>query len=244
MAEAILDAARLREILDYDPITGVFHWRLMLAHRRKPGDRAGNKSHGYIEIGIRNKSYRAHHLAWLYTYGEWPKEFIDHIDGNRSNNAISNLRLATNQKNAQNRHSVSSSKITSQYLGVTWNEANQCWMAQIKHDGKNVYLGQYGTDFDAHLAYLHAKRDLHDEADICAVELPTPPPRIDRRRKSSSVNGVSYDNNRKKWCARPLVNGKRKHIGYFASEEEAIEAVGSGQAWHANTTQAVSKERS
>lgn len=227
MAGAILDAAYLREILDYDKITGLFHWRVMLSNRRKPGARAGNKSHGYIEIGICNKTYRAHHLAWLYTYGEWPSQFIDHFDGNRSNNAISNLRLATNQKNSQNRHVVSSSKITSKYLGVTWNEASQCWMSQIKCNGKNVYLGQYGTEYDAHVAYLHAKRDMHDEAAICSDDLPPHPPRIDRSRRSSSVNGVSYDNTRKKWCARAPVNGKRKHIGYFASEEDAIEAVRS-----------------
>lgn len=86
MAPSILSAKRLREILDYNPETGVFKWKVMLAHRRKPGDVAGNLSHGYIEIGIENRSYRAHHLAWLYIHGELPQVMIDHIDGNRSNN--------------------------------------------------------------------------------------------------------------------------------------------------------------
>lgn len=103
MASSILSAKRLREILDYNPETGIFTWKVMLAHRRKPGDVAGSLTHGYIEIGIENHSYRAHHLAWLYIHGELPQGMIDHIDGNRVNNAIANLRIATNQQNSQNK---------------------------------------------------------------------------------------------------------------------------------------------
>ena len=69
MASSILSAKRLREILDYNPETGIFTWKVMLAHRRKPGDVAGSLTHGYIEIGIENHSYRAHHLAWLLRNG-------------------------------------------------------------------------------------------------------------------------------------------------------------------------------
>lgn len=225
MARADLTAQQLREILHYEADTGVFIWKVMLAHRRKPGEVAGNFTHGYIEIGINNCSYRAHRLAWLHVYGEWPTGHIDHIDGNRANNAIANLRDVTNQTNAQNRHSVSQIKRTSDYLGVTWNSANQCWMAQIKHCGKNMYLGQYSSEREAHIAYLHAKRDLHDGADIASKELPPLPAKIHRHKRSSAVNGVSYDHTRGKWCAKPLVNGKRKHIGYFATEQNAIDAV-------------------
>lgn len=225
MAKADLSAERLREILDYDQHTGVFTWKVMLAHRRKPGTVAGNLTHGYIEIGINNRSYRAHRLAWLHVYGEWPAGDIDHIDGNRVNNAIANLRDVTNQTNAQNRHEISSSKLTSQYLGVTWNSANQCWMAQIKCNGKNRYIGQYATERDAYIAYLHSKSLNHDDADICNRDLPPLPQRLNRHRKSSEVSGVSFDRTRGKWCAKPLINGKRKHVGYFDAEADAIAAV-------------------
>lgn len=228
MATPILDAERLRDILEYDPETGIFHWKVMLAHRRKPGDIAGGRTHGYIEIGIGGKSYRAHHLAWLYVTGEWPSAYIDHKDGNRSNNAFKNLRVVTNQQNAQNRHWVSSKKTTTSYLGVTWHKQRQCWMAQIRtKDGRNLNLGLYDDDYQAHLAYLYAKRDLHDEADICAGDLPPKPQPRNLKKKTSAVVGVSFDNSRKKWCAKPRINGKYRHIGYFATEGEAIDAVQS-----------------
>lgn len=225
MAKADLSAHRLREILDYDRQTGVFTWKVMLAHRRKPGTIAGSLTHGYIEIGINNRSYRAHRLAWLHVHGEWPAGHIDHIDGNRLNNAIANLRDVTNQTNAQNRHEISRSKLTSQYLGVTWNSANQCWLAQIRVNGKNRYVGQYATERDAHIAYLHSKSLNHDGADICNRDLPPLPQRLNRHRKSSEVRGVSFDRTRSKWCAKPLINGKQKHVGYFDSEAAAIAAV-------------------
>lgn len=231
MATPILDARRLRDILDYDRETGVFRWKVMLAHRRKPGDIAGSRTHGYVEIGINNKSYRAHHLAWLYVTGEWPSADIDHKDGDRSNNAFQNLREATNQKNAQNRHWVSSRKTTTEYLGVTWNKQRQCWMAQIRtKDGRNLNLGLYDDDYQAHLAYLHAKRELHDDADICGGDLPPKPQPRNLRRQTSAVVGVSFDSSREKWCAKPLIDGRRKHIGYFASEREAIDALRAAAA--------------
>lgn len=229
MATPILDAHLLREFLDYDRETGIFTWKVMLSNRRKPGDRAGNYTHGYVEIGIGGRSYRAHRLAWLFVYGEWPTGMLDHIDGDRANNAIMNLRDVTNQTNAQNRHEVSSSKVTSQYLGVTWNAANQCWMAQIGIDGKNLYVGQYATEHDAYIAYLHTKKLCHEDADICNRDLPPMPQRLKRHRRTSEVNGVSIDRTRNKWCAKPLIDGKRKHIGYFDTEADAIAAVMASQ---------------
>ena len=226
MASSILDAQRLREILHYDADTGLFTWKVMLAHRRKPGSVAGSRSHGYIDIGIDNRSYRAHHLAWLYVTGEWPSSFIDHRDGNRSNNAFGNLREASNQKNSQNRHWVSKRKTTTEYLGVTWHKQRQCWMAQIRtKDGRNLNLGLYDDDYQAHVAYLHAKREFHDDADICKGDLPPKPKPRDHRKRASTVAGVSFDRTRLKWCAKPRINGKYKHIGYFDTEAEAIEAV-------------------
>ena len=224
MAERILDVNQLREILDYNPETGVFVWKRMLAHRRKSGSVAGSKTHGYVEIGVWNRSYRAHHLAWLYVYGEWPKGVIDHIDGDRSNNAISNLREATNQQNAQNRHWASSSKESSSLLGITWNKRSKCWMAQIKHpNGNNVNLGLYDSEQDAYAAYLHAKRELHPESNLSAAALPPKPTRRPNTRGTSGVRGVSFERSRNKWCVRVAREGKYKHLGYFDTEQEAAQ---------------------
>jgi hypothetical protein len=226
MATPILDAQRLREILDYDIETGIFRWKTMLAHRRKPGDVAGSLTHGYIEIGISNQRYRAHHLAWLYVTGSWPALDIDHKDGIRKNNAFANLRQVSNQKNAQNRHQVSSRKTSTPFLGVTWNKSRQCWMAQIRtKDGKNLNLGLYDNDYQAHIAYLYAKREHHEDATIASVDLPPKPEPRNLRRRTSKVNGVSFDNTRMKWCAKVRIDGRYRHLGYFLTEQEAIHAV-------------------
>lgn len=224
MTAQILDAHRLREILDYNQETGSFVWKVMLAHRRKPGTKAGNRTHGYIEIGINNKSYRAHHLAWLYVTGRWPELHIDHIDGNRANNAFANLREASNQKNCQNRHWPSEGKVSSQYLGVTWNKQRGCWMAQIRaSNGENINLGLYDDEYQAHVAYLHAKNELHDDADICRQPLPPKP----KKRSSSDWSisghiGISIDKRRNTWGVRLTVDGKYKAFGSYATIEEAV----------------------
>jgi citrate synthase len=92
----------LKSILDYDLDTGIFTWKVSKANRTKVGDVAGWSYNGYREIEINNKAYKAHRLAWLYVYGEMPKNLVDHVDGNRSNNKISNLREATYQENSEN----------------------------------------------------------------------------------------------------------------------------------------------
>ena len=229
MAASILSAKRLREILDYNPETGVFTWKVMLAHRRKPGDVAGSLTHGYIEIGIENHSYRAHRLAWLYIYGELPKEMIDHIDGNRANNSIDNLRLATSRQNSQNKRESSPTKVSCKLLGVTWNIERECWQAQIGHVGKNIYLGLYKTETAAHAAYLKAKLRLHEFGEIAkgALEI-TAPERIGFQG-DNPMRGTFYDKRRGKWSARISINGKYKSLGSFFTQEEAAETCRSAR---------------
>lgn len=99
----MLTQDRLRELLHYDPDTGVFT-NIKPRHRVKVGDIAGsNSGKGYLQIQIDQKRYSAHRLAWLYTYGRFPEEFIDHINGNPSDNRIVNLREVTQRENLQNR---------------------------------------------------------------------------------------------------------------------------------------------
>jgi hypothetical protein len=95
-----LTAEYLRQLLSYDPDTGLFRWRVQLGFRGKVGAVAGTThSKGYRQIRIDGRIYRAHRLAWLYIHGEWPSGGLDHIDGNPANNAIANLRPATQQQN-------------------------------------------------------------------------------------------------------------------------------------------------
>ena len=97
-----LTAERLRKALDYDPDTGIFTRRYTQGGR-KIGDAAGSTSvHGYRVIKIDGRQYRAHRLAWLYVHGRWPRDQIDHINRDKTDNRIANLREATNGQNNAN----------------------------------------------------------------------------------------------------------------------------------------------
>jgi hypothetical protein len=171
MAEAILipalTAERLRELLNYDPDTGVFT-RKTSAGGECAGKIAGTrrryrKTRIEIGIGIDYADYRAHRLAWLYVYGKWPVGHIDHKDGNPLNNAISNLREATGSLNGQNLRKARRDN-KSGLLGVSPNRLR--WSASIKADGRKHHLGTFDTAEEAHAAYVAAKRKLHEGCTI------------------------------------------------------------------------------
>ena len=149
---------RLKEVLHYEPETGV-------TTRRKPwgrlavGDVCGtpNKS-GYTVIRVLGKNYRRDRLAVLYMTGSWPEHEVDHADGDRSNDEYSNLRPCTKSENQQNRKPCGK---TSGYLGVSWCSNHKRWRAQIKLDNRVRPLGFFTVEEDAHSAYLAAKSQLH-----------------------------------------------------------------------------------
>jgi len=155
-----LTAERLRELLHYDPETGLFSW---LVHRRrhKAGAIAGCiRNDGYCRITIDGIGYFAHRIAWLYAYREAPSAQIDHIDGDRANNAISNLRQASNSENCQNRAIRSDS--STGMPGVGWQKKHGKYQAKIGINGKRHSLGLFDTAKDANEAYLKAKSQLHN----------------------------------------------------------------------------------
>lgn len=144
---------QLKEVLNYDPETGLFTWIKKRGHKKNT---AGGKRLGYISIGVGFRLYQAHRLAWLYMTGEWPK-FLDHIDGDRSNNRFSNLRIATASQNAAN--AKRSATNTSGFKGVTWHKGAKKWMAQIVVREERKYLGLFDRVEDAHQAYVSAARE-------------------------------------------------------------------------------------
>jgi hypothetical protein len=161
----MLTQERLKELLHYDAESGVFT-RLVASRgkRTKVGDIAGCfTQEGYCLIMLDGRSYKAHRLAWLYVYGEWPKGNIDHRL--TMSNAILNLRDATQSVNVQNiRHAKKNSK--SGLLGAFWKPEKGKFLAQLCHQRKAVYLGYYDTAQGAHEAYLVAKRRLHEGCTI------------------------------------------------------------------------------
>lgn len=153
---------QLREILNYDAETGIFTWWLSRSNRVKPGDKAGTAAgHGYLVIRVLGVKHYAHRLAWLYQYGAFPDEYIDHVNGNRADNRIANLREATQAENFQN---LKRAKRVNKcgYLGVyKIKQADNRWEASIKLNRERFYLGLHGSAEEAHAAYVKAKRELH-----------------------------------------------------------------------------------
>ena len=137
-----LTAEQLRSVLHYSPETGIFTWKVSTARRVKVGDRAGSlDGDGYPRIRVCSRLYLAHRLAWLYTYGEWPKLTIDHINRKKSDNRIANLRDVSHKQNNQNKSKYSHN--TSGHTGVYWLKQSSKWRACIRHNQKQIYLGLF-----------------------------------------------------------------------------------------------------
>lgn len=157
----VLTASRLREVLNYDPRTGMFTWLIDKGSRVKVGDVAGCKNKkGYVKVVIDQKQYTSHRLAFLWMTGEFPPHQVDHKNGVHDDNRWLNLREATGLENQQN-HKINRNN-TSGYLGVTRDTGNDCWRAQIAVNGINKYLGLFDTPQAAHAEYLAAKAKLHE----------------------------------------------------------------------------------
>lgn len=155
----LITKERLDRVLSYDRETGIFTWQV--ARGRAPaGAVAGTPEMGYVLIRVDGVQYCAHRLAWLTATGSWPTFEIDHIDGCRSNNSISNLRdapRAINQQNQKRAQVTNSCRL----LGVSKSDARGRFRARIFVDGKEQHLGSFSTAEKAHEAYLEAKRKLH-----------------------------------------------------------------------------------
>ena len=153
-----LTADHLREILNYDSVSGVFWWRVARRGGAKVGDIAGLINQGYRKIRIGRHRYKASRLAWRYIHGRWPDGEIDHKNGIRTDDRLDNLRDVTSSENAQNRRHAQSSNKTG-FLGVSPHQGK--FQAVIVINGKQHYLGRFVTPEDAHAVYLEAKRRLH-----------------------------------------------------------------------------------
>lgn len=150
---------QLKDHLSYDPETGIFTRAKNIA-RYKSGSILGTKhSTGYIVIRIENKLYKAHRLAWLYVYGNFPELRIDHINRNGFDNRLSNLRITTSKQNSENRSVAKNNK--SGHPGVDWSKKLKKWRARITVNYKGVHLGYFLEIDDAINAYKKAAACLH-----------------------------------------------------------------------------------
>jgi len=148
MTKRIITQKRLKEILHYNPETGIFTWKIRQARSKvSVGDAAGCKTKGYTRIKINGKLYSSHRLAWLYVYGVFPVNQLDHINHARSDNRIENLREVTNQENHKNvsKHKRNRSGVN----GIHWNSRDSNWKSGIMSNGKAIFLGNFTDKFEA-----------------------------------------------------------------------------------------------
>jgi hypothetical protein len=176
-----LDIPHLRECFDYDPETGVITWKVRpLSHFRskrscntfnttfggKPADKRDHR--GYIRIGISRHGHpsvrhRAHRIAWALYYGEVPTGFIDHINMDRADNRIVNLRPCTNKDNCSNTGMRPTNKTGFKGVSIKKGHGSRPFCAQITANQKRIHLGYFATAEEAHHAFCEAAKKHHGD---------------------------------------------------------------------------------
>ena len=148
----------LKELLSYDSETGLFKWIVNRNHLAKTGDIAGGirKATGYRVIFVNGKSYQAHRLVWFYIHGKFPKHELDHINHNRHDNRLCNLREVMHAENGRNRIRQKNNK--SGINGVCWHKAAKKWVAAIGVNGCKTRLGFFSNISEAKQAREQAEK--------------------------------------------------------------------------------------
>ncbi|MBL4800194.1 MAG: HNH endonuclease [Oleispira sp.] len=148
---------QLKELFHYCPESGLFTRLVTINGQAKSGDVAGCRmTIGYLSIGIGSKRYLAHRLAWLYMHGKSPSQDIDHINGDRSDNRLINLRSVSRSTNMMNSKIPKGSK--SGVIGVTWNSRSKKWSSAIGVQGDHIWLGSFLYKWDAICVRKSAER--------------------------------------------------------------------------------------
>jgi len=167
----------LRQLLRYEPDTGKLYWKERPAsmfngdrelsakkwNSRFAGKEAFNtvNDRGYLTGLIFCRAHKSHRIAWAVFYGRWPSDQIDHINGNKQDNRILNLREATQSENKRNTATYKSN--TSGYKGVSWSRSEGKWVSRIGFQGKQINLGYFDDPAEAHAAYCEAAKKYHGE---------------------------------------------------------------------------------
>ena len=160
MTSKILTQERLRQLMTYDPDTGVLTRRVKMNNN---GAEAGTPvgtlcPDGYCKTRVFGKPYTVHRLIWLYVHGNWPTNKIDHINRVTHDNRLANLREVTHSQNMENRKTHSNNRTG--LRGVS-KKSDSLWQSEIQHNGKRHYLGVFSSPEAAHEAYCAAAAEYH-----------------------------------------------------------------------------------
>jgi|688.fasta_scaffold917170_2 hypothetical protein len=152
----------LNSILNYDEFTGELTWKVRKGTRALIGSVAGTLDNtGYIHITIDKKVYQYHRIIWMYVYGKFPSEFLDHINNDKTDNRLQNLREATRAQNALNRGKQSNN--ATGYIGVYWHTQSKKYRAKCTYNGVRHHLGSFNTAEEASEVYNTFTKSLYKE---------------------------------------------------------------------------------
>lgn len=168
-------AAIMKEFLQYEAATGKLYWKprdlkwfkdgrsQSIWNARYAGKEAftATGNHGYKIGRVLNKGYLAHRVIIAIIFGDWPQHMVDHIDGDRTNNKINNLRQSSPSENAANRGIQSNN--SSGVKGIFWNKRRSKWQAAISFNGSKKHLGTFDTIDSAKSTYISASLSVHGE---------------------------------------------------------------------------------
>lgn len=152
----MISQERLRQLVIYNPYTGKFI-RRSSRYESNVGKEIGTlDTRGYIVMTVGGTTQLAHRLAWLYVYGYFPPSHIDHINGDTTDNRIANLREATAKQNVENQKLHKNNKTG--FRGVTFRASSGRYLAHVKHNRQQIYVGSFATAEEASAA-VKAKQD-------------------------------------------------------------------------------------
>ena len=188
----------------YNSDTGILTWKCKPSMCVSVGDIAGHSTaEGYRRVRFHKQNFNVHRIAWLLYYDKWPEYQIDHINGDRSDNRICNLRDVLPRINQQNRIEHRNGR----YLGV--DKLKNKWKARIVINGRGYSLGHFSSETDATQAYSDACTMLESNPDWV-------PPKIE-----NIALGCSYKPKLHKWQAAIQLHGESVYLGLYNTKEEA-----------------------
>lgn len=158
-----MDKGYFDRYLAYEPDTGLLRWKVTLCSTAIAGDVAGTKTKkGYIQIQINGRRYYAHRIVWIITHGEIPEGYeIDHIDLDKTNNKLQNLRLVTKSQNLSNRGKQKNNKTG--VKGVSVCTQTGLFKARVMLNRKEYFCGRFKTLEEAKEAVIAKRNELHGE---------------------------------------------------------------------------------
>lgn len=156
-----LDIETILSHLEYNKETGEIYWKVSTGKAKSGSDAGVVHQTGYKRITLKGRTLMAHRVAWVLAKKEQPPAIIDHIDGDKLNNRIENLRDGTNCTNQRNQSLAHKRNKSSNYLGVSIFQGR--WRAKIYSNGKYIFLGYHDTEEQAKKAYDDAKEIYHKQ---------------------------------------------------------------------------------